>query len=132
MLFPGERRPGDIAAEIKPVEEEIKDLSSVTTEQPMIIADDLSQQSLDVYGAMGVYGTAPYANAPISNVYSASEIIQSDLNLFENNGESIVEDVVVTEVKIPDVEGIKDEHKDELDDLALLGIDADDLAAQFL
>lgn len=104
----------------------------MTTEQPMIIADDLSQQSLDVYGAMGVYGTAPYINVPISNVYSASEIIQSDLNPFENNGETVVEDVIVTEVKIPDVEGIKDEHKDELDDLALLGIDADDLAAQFL
>lgn len=106
----------------------------MTTEQPMIIADDLSQQSLDVYGAMGVYGTAPYANAPISNVYSVNDIVQNDLlNPFgENNGETIVEDVIVTEVKIPDVEGIKDEHKDELDDLALLGIDADDLAAQFL
>lgn len=107
-------------------------MSSVTTEQPMIIADDLSQQSLDVYGAYA----APYANAPISaNVYSvASELVQSDLNNpFENNGEMIVENVTVTEVKIPDVEGeIKDEHKDELDDLALLGIDADDLAAQFL
>lgn len=133
LLFPGERRPGDLAAELKPVEEEIKDLSSVTTEQPMIIADDLSQQSLDVYGAMGVYGTASYANPTNLNVYSSSEIIQSELNPFENNGgEQIIEDVIVTDVKIPEIESLKDEHKDELDDLALLGIDADDLAAQFL
>lgn len=127
MLFPGERRPGDVAAEVKPVEEEIKDLSSVTTEQPMIIADDLSQQSLDVYGAYA----APYANAPSSNVYSGNEIVQNDLNPFESS-ETVVDEVIVAEVKIPDVEEVKDEHKDELDDLALLGIDADDLAAQFL
>lgn len=143
IIFPGEKKP-DSDVPTAPVEEPKKESTDILLEQQMVMSDELSQQSLDVYGvyaAAAAAGVSFSGTAQMYGIYepSAQENIPTEIIapppppppiFLETNGSDKSPEMKTVEMEdvVPDEPDTA--ARDELDDLAMLGIDADDMAAQ--
>lgn len=149
IIFPGEKKPDGPADNVVPqpitggafIESAPNILlPSVNVDEhfqadipTMLMPEDHSQHSLDIYASFSVLGDS-------GTVSAVAPIIQPDMSFAEDV--DIPDTQSLALIAPPDAYNVIDDVKEdlsdekktsrmiELDDLAMLGIDADDLAAQ--
>lgn len=101
---------------------------STGVEYPVLTAEELSQHGIELYGgytAVGVPGTVPQVidamDRPLEMMTSHMDAIQP-----------VPPPVIEIEEQVAELSEKERERRQELEELAMLGIDADDLAAQCL